>query len=34
MGRGPVTILEAMKKGGLLLGYARVSKADDQDNAA
>jgi DNA invertase Pin-like site-specific DNA recombinase len=23
-----------MKKGGLLLGYARVSKADDQDNAA
>jgi DNA invertase Pin-like site-specific DNA recombinase len=25
---------EVMKKGGLLLGYARVSKADDQDNAA
>ena len=23
-----------MKKGGLLLGYARFSKADDQDNAA
>src|SRR3984957_4528069 len=23
-----------MKKGGLLLGYARASKADDQDNAA
>jgi DNA invertase Pin-like site-specific DNA recombinase len=23
-----------MKKGGLLLGYARVSKADDQDNAS
>jgi DNA invertase Pin-like site-specific DNA recombinase len=23
-----------MKKGGLFLGYARVSKADDQDNAA
>jgi DNA invertase Pin-like site-specific DNA recombinase len=23
-----------MKKGGLLLGYARVSKADDQDNSA
>jgi DNA invertase Pin-like site-specific DNA recombinase len=23
-----------MKKGGLLLGYARVSKADNQDNAA
>jgi DNA invertase Pin-like site-specific DNA recombinase len=23
-----------MKKSGLLLGYARVSKADDQDNAA
>src|SRR5580704_5031518 len=23
-----------MKKGGFLLGYARVSKADDQDNAA
>ena len=27
------TFLEAMKK-GLLLGYARVSKVDDQDNAA
>ena len=23
-----------MKKGGILLGYARVSRADDQDNAA
>jgi hypothetical protein len=23
-----------MKKGGLLLGYTRVSKADDQDNSA
>jgi DNA invertase Pin-like site-specific DNA recombinase len=23
-----------VKKGGLLLGYARVSKADDQDNAS
>ena len=33
-GRSPATIVEAMKKGGLLLGYARVSKADDQDNAA
>jgi Resolvase, N terminal domain len=30
---GASAFLEAMKK-GLLLGYARVSKVDDQDNAA
>jgi hypothetical protein len=33
--RGKATnFVEAMKKGGLLLGYIRVSKADDQDNSA
>ena len=28
------SFVEAMKRVGLLLGYARISKADDQDNAA